>query len=276
MGPKDIVGTRIDSLKDVPAYIAAAQKAGPVLLVLDIDDTLLTTPAEGTWNRKFFGSDRWFGWQMSLRKDPNKDPRVPCMSDVNGMLYESGSQIPTEAASGVDLVNGFTVDRLALTSRHPRYRGPTEREWFRAGYRELPMLVDSKGAVLPSRVIGADTDSPMLYQRGIFMTGGGNKGLLLVKLLDQLDRRSAYKTVILVDDGGGNISKMEAAMKDVGISFVGLHYLGIKKDLPREPTKAETKEGQRGWKQFRSAVRKAFPERWARLSTGTGCGLSDP
>lgn len=65
-------------------------------------------------------------------------------------------------------------------------------------------------------------------------------------------------------------------MKAASIEFIGLHYLGIKKDLPRVPTKAETKEGQRDWKRFRAALSKAFPERWARLQTGTDCSLPDP
>ncbi|MBL8297898.1 MAG: hypothetical protein JNN30_06050 [Rhodanobacteraceae bacterium] len=65
-------------------------------------------------------------------------------------------------------------------------------------------------------------------------------------------------------------------MKTAGVAFIGLHYLGIKKDLPRVPTKAETKEGQRDWKRFRAALRNAFPERWGRLQTGTGCALPDP
>lgn len=275
MGPEKVIGTRTDSLADVPGVVASAQAAGPVLLVLDIDDTLLTTPREGAWNRKFFGSDRWFGWQVGLRSKPNADPRIPCLADVNGMLYESGSQVATEP-DAVKLVNGLTVERLALTSRHPSNRGPTEREWFRAGYDELPMLADAKGNVVPSRIITLKPDSPMVYQRGIFMTGGGNKGEMLTELLRQLDRKSAFKTVILVDDGGSNISKMEAAMKELGIAFIGLHYLGIKKDLPRVPTRQETDEAQRDWKHYRAGLQKALPERWKRLQTGTGCSLADP
>lgn len=271
---KSPVLATISTLKDVPAHVSAATP--PVLLVLDIDDTLLTTPEEGSQHRKFFGSDRWFSWQRKMRAAPNQDPRVPCMSDVNGMIYESGSQVATEKGAQVGIINALTVDRLALTSRHPRYRGPTEREWFRAGYQELPMLPDNKKLVVASRIVAPDPKKPMVYQRGIFMTGGGDKGVMLTELLRQLKRLSHYKTVILVDDGPSNISNMDTAMKAAGIAYEGLLYDAVKKPLPADPTSDEQDEGQSDWAAFREALKTAFPARWAELRTGTSCGLPDP
>lgn len=274
LGPGTVVGTRIDRLADVSGFVAQAQP--PVLVVLDIDDTLLTTPDEGGANRKFFGSDRWFTWQRGLRAATNDRDRVPCMADVNGMIYEVGSQVPVENGAGISAINALTADRIALTSRHPRYRGPTEREWFRATYNELPMLANAMGEVNPARVVALDTAAPMTYQRGIFMTGGGNKGKMLEALLKQLDRASYYRTVILVDDSGKNIADMESALKPTAIAFVGLHYLGVKGLLAEPPLPKELKEGRRDWKSFRASLESSFPERWARLKTGSGCALNDP
>ena len=64
------------------AAFAAALAESPkrTLLVLDIDDTLLTSDG-------FFGSDKWYEWQKTL---PASDPgKVPCLFDVISLNYEA-------------------------------------------------------------------------------------------------------------------------------------------------------------------------------------------
>ena len=73
------------------------------LLVLDIDDTLLTSAG-------FFGSDAWYEWQKTL---PAGDPgKVACLFDVISLNYEAGAQQATQA-DGPALVNPL-VQRDAL------------------------------------------------------------------------------------------------------------------------------------------------------------------
>ena len=100
--PESEVRTTRD-LADIPAALAASRKR--TLLVLDIDDTLLTSTG-------FFGSDKWYEWQSHL---PANDPgKVPCLFDVIGLNYETGSQQATQP-DGPALINALAVDKLLLT-----------------------------------------------------------------------------------------------------------------------------------------------------------------
>ena len=68
-------------LADIAPALAESTKR--TLLVLDIDDTLLTSDG-------FFGSDKWYEWQKTL---PAGDPgKVPCLFDVISLNYETGGQ----------------------------------------------------------------------------------------------------------------------------------------------------------------------------------------
>src|SRR5687768_8045432 len=120
----DVVTTRdlIDVLK-----VLSEPYNGRTLLVLDIDDTLLTSPT-------FFGSDAWYEWQKTL--SPQSPGYVPCKFDVVAMNYEAGTQVPTQA-DAVAAINSIPLDKLMITARSPMYRGGTIRELQQAGY-ELP------------------------------------------------------------------------------------------------------------------------------------------
>ncbi|WP_395680460.1 DUF2608 domain-containing protein [Dokdonella sp.] len=255
----------IHHLGEASKYVASS--AGPVLVVLDIDDTLLTTPPEGSAHRKFFGSDRWFSWQNKLRAEPGNPARVPCLGDVNGMIYELGSQVPSDGEAGVAAVNALTADRIALTSRNPRSRGPTEREWRHAGYNDLPMLRNAKGEVLSSVLIDGWS-----YEHGVYMTGGGNKGDALKALLPDINR---YATVVMVDDGPKNLQDVRQALQGLPspIPVVALQYMGVKEVLPPDLDPHEISEAQTEWGKLRTTLSEAFPDRWARIDAGQ-CDLT--
>ncbi|MBK8283794.1 MAG: DUF2608 domain-containing protein [Ahniella sp.] len=118
----------VDEVKDLNAITTAleAAKGKKTLLVLDIDDTLLTSAV-------FFGSDAWYEWDKTLPEDQ----RVSCKFDLIAMNFEAGTQVLTQPDAPA-LVNGLTVDRLMLTSRGANYRGGTIRELKQFGY-QLPV-----------------------------------------------------------------------------------------------------------------------------------------
>lgn len=228
------------------AGVLAEGRGRRTLLVLDIDDTLLTSTG-------FFGSDKWYEWQKTL---PAGDPgKVPCLFDVISLNYEAGGQRPTQD-DGPALVNALKVDKLLLTSRNGLYRGGTLRTLREAGYA-LP-------APLGGRDDGANwdwrksTDAPpvrMSYDQGVFMTTGQDKGLVLLDLLQRLDLR--YQRVVLVDDGKKNIDNMQAALRDAGIDYVGLHYLRVDKTI----RPADAAAGRDGWRQWKHLLTTTYPQR---------------
>lgn len=249
-----LVESRVEETKDlaaIPKALAAAE-GRKVLLVLDIDDTLLTSVP-------FFGSDSWYEWQDTLPADDWA--RVPCRFDVIGLNFEAGTQkLTQDDAPGI--VAGATVDRILLTSRGANYRAGTIRELEKAGYTLPQPLGEPTHGTMWRWTDERHPDKrtyPLSYDRGVFMTTGANKGRVLLHLLDE--RGLQYDHVILADDGRRNIDNMQAALADRGIGYHGLWYTRIDKTVT--PEKAA--EGRHAWTAWRALLQSVYPDRWARL-----------
>ena len=223
------------------------------LLVLDIDDTLLTSTG-------FFGSDRWYEWQKHLQAtDPAK---VPCLFDVISLNYEAGTQQLTQP-DGAALINALPGDKLMLTSRNPLYRGGTLRTLKDAGYAlPRPLVGQTEGRSWRWRKAPDARESDVSYAQGIFMTSGQDKGLILLDLLGRLDLR--YDRVVLVDDGDANIQNMQAALRNAGVDYHGLHYTRIKKPV----SAAEASAGLQGWQRWQTLLSTTYPERLEAFNSG--------
>lgn len=238
------------------AYVAqtlADNGTRRTLLVLDIDDTLLTSQG-------FFGSDRWYEWQKLLTAtDPAK---VPCLFDVISLNYETGTQQLTQP-DGPALINALPGDKLMLTSRNPLYRGGTLRTLNDAGYRlPAPLTGQTEGRSWRWRKAPDARESDVSYAQGIFMTSGQDKGLVLLDLLGRL--KLHYDRVILVDDGDANIRNMQAALRDAGIDYHGLHYTRVDKTV----SDADAKAGLSGWQSWQTLLAGNYPERLQAFKAG--------
>ena len=239
-------------LGDIAAALAESPRR--TLLVLDIDDTLLTS--EG-----FFGSDSWYEWQKTL---PTGDPgKVPCLFDVISLNYEAGIQQATQP-DGPSLVNGLGVDKLLLTSRNPLYRGGTLRTLRDAGYAlPAPLGGNGDGGVWEFRKAPGAQPVRVAYDQGVFMTSGQDKGLVLLDLLRRLGLR--YERVLLVDDGEKNIANMQAALGKAGIDYLGLHYTRVDKQV----SAADADAGRRGWQAWRGLLGSLYPRRLQQFEAGS-------
>jgi len=246
----DIVHTR--DLVDVLKLLSEPYE-GRTLLVLDIDDTLLTSAT-------FFGSDAWYEWQQTL--SPQSPAYVPCRFDVIAMNYETGTQMPTQG-DAVAAINAVPLDKIILTSRSPAYRGGTIRELKQAGY-ELPAPLQPAfaGAIYEYRSEPNQPGVTVSYHQGVFMIAGQNKGLLLLDLLKHLQIR--YDRVVLVDDGEKNINDMRNALASAGIDYRGVHYTRVEKTIDA----AREQQGVEGWKTWQQLLTALYPERLARLKAG--------
>lgn len=241
----------IDDLALVAPALAETGKR--TLLVLDIDDTLLTSTG-------FFGSDKWYEWQKTL---PADDPgRVACLFDVIALNYEAGDQRATQS-DGPALVNGLAVDKLLLTSRNPLYRGGTLRTLRDAGYA-LPAMLggQAEGRSWDFRKTPEAAPVRVLYDQGLYMTTGQDKGLALLDLLRRSNLR--YDRVVLVDDGKKNIDNMRAALRDAGIDYLGLHYTRIDKSIGADDVSA----GRAGWRAWRQLLAATYPQRLQAFDQG--------
>ena len=238
-------------LADIAPALAESTKR--TLLVLDIDDTLLTSDG-------FFGSDKWYEWQKTL---PASDPgKVPCLFDVISLNYETGGQRATQP-DGPALVNAVQVDKLLLTSRNPLYRGGTLRTLRDAGYAlPAPLAGQADGSSWDFRKAPDAAPVRITYDQGVFMTTGQDKGLVLLALLQRLHTR--YDRVVLVDDGKKNIDNMQNALRKAGVDYLGLHYLRVDKSIAA----ADAQAGRAGWQAWQRLLGEVYPQRLQALQQG--------
>jgi hypothetical protein len=249
----EVVTTRdlVDVLK-----VLSEPYNGRTLLVLDIDDTLLTSPT-------FFGSDAWYEWQETL--SPQSPGYVPCRFDIVAMNYEAGTQVPTQA-DGVAAINSIPLDKIMVTGRSPMYRGGTIRELKKAGY-ELPASLQPglAGAIYDYQPAPNQPGVTLSYHQGVLMVAGQNKGRALIDLMQHL--QVTYDRVVLVDDGDKNINDMREAMAAAGIVYRGVRYNRIDKNVDA----AREQQGIEGWKAWQQLLATIYPERLARIKAGE-CG----
>ncbi len=250
----DAVRSDVRDITDLAEIAPAlAESRARTLLVLDIDDTLLTSDA-------FFGSDAWYAWQKTLAAD---DPgKVPCLFDVIALNYEAGTQHPTQP-DGPTRINALPVDKLLLTSRGANYRGGTLRTLHENGYA-LPAMLGgrSDGLIWDFRKSSDSRPVRVVYDQGLFMTTGQDKGRTLLELLGRL--RLHYDRVLLVDDGQANIDAMRAALRSAGIDYLGLHYTRV--DKTPDPA-----AGRAGWQHWRTLLEANYPQRLQEMEQGK-CG----
>jgi Protein of unknown function (DUF2608) len=244
--------TTIKDLAEVAPVVAAGGKAR-TLLVLDIDDTLLTS-------RQFFGSDRWNEWQNALvAGDPRK---VRCRFDLIALNFEAGTLVPTQK-DGPEKINAIAVDKIFMTARSPLYRVGTIRELRRVGYAlPAPLTAGADSLSYRWRKTAESKSVSVGYYDGVFMIKGQQKGPLLLDLMRRLNL--SYERVVLVDDGKHNIEVMQAALKGSGISYHGLWYTRIDKTL----AKGDEEAGAAGWQAWRSFLSALYPARLADLDAG--------
>jgi hypothetical protein len=203
-----------------------------VLMVFDIDNTLLTTTTD-------LGSDQWFSWQEKIMKDPNCKPtcvstNVGELIEAQGVLFTLGKMKATEEnlAAKIKQLQTSGQKVILLTSRGPDFRSLTETSLSKNAMvfsaSTLNQTSDVTGTYLPydiknlacSGLTQADVDSaglkdarPVSFQNGIYMTAGQNKGVMLKVLLNKYKQN--YKAIIFADDHQRHVDRMQAIMGNI-------------------------------------------------------------
>jgi hypothetical protein len=231
-----------------------------LLVVLDIDNTILTSTVD-------LGGDIWYQWQNGeLNIKPSEDQKVKCLyNDAIGLLYELGTmeltdvQIPEYIQEWQQ--QGATV--FALTSRDPRTRTATERELIKNGIDFSKTALRPLGKDIP--VYRYNLKREMSYMKGIMMTSGMNKGVMLNHLLDTTGR--SFKAIVFVDDSKKNIEAVKNQfMNDNNIDLTLIRYDKIIEERKRVNggvvlTQEQTEKMSADWKELNFTLNKIFPGR---------------
>lgn len=236
--------------------------AGSVLVVLDIDNTILTGDTD-------LGSDIWYQWQtdkLDVKPQPDQKLDKDCLfNEAINLLYELGTMSLTDS-----LLPGFIskwqksgVTVFALTSRSPQCRAATERELLRF---DIDLSITSLRTADGQEVLfNKESDSNLSYQDGIFMTRGAHKGDMLADVLNRSGR--SFKTIIFADDTKKNIDNIKDRSSTYGADDIVLFYYTkiiterLKHNNNIILTRAQAKQMDRDWDLLIRTLNKIFPER---------------
>lgn len=179
--------------------------ASKVLIVMDIDNTILTSDAD-------LGSDIWYQWQRGeLDIKPTSEQKLSdaCLfNEAIGLLYDLGTMTLTDSLLPRYIHEWQTdgVTLFALTSRSPNYRAATERELNR---NNVDLSVSELNTIDGNKLFFNYTMNRSLsYYNGIFMTSGMNKGEMLAYIIGRSGRQ--FKAIIFIDDTRKNIDAVKS------------------------------------------------------------------
>ena len=230
-----------------------------VLVVVDIDNTLLTTAGD-------LGGDIWYQWQRGeLDIKPTAQQTVSCLFEDNiALLYELAPMVVTE--TGVPTYvrdwqqQGLTV--FALTSRSPKVRAATERELARAGIDFSQSALSAQGKPVP--LLREKLSREMSYMQGVMMTSGMNKGEMLGYLLDNTQRQ--FDAIIFVDDSEKNVHNLYnyfTAKSNLDMTI--FHYTRIENHRKAAHggvlTQNQAEKMAEQWQQLSATLQQIFPAR---------------
>ncbi|MCD9030474.1 DUF2608 domain-containing protein [Luteimonas sp. Y-2-2-4F] len=255
---------RIANLDEATARaqaLAARHGAGRVLVVYDIDSTLL----------------------RATRRWPDLDPLEARSRDgyrqVERTLMYLTAQAPTEAdaAAEVAALQAAGIAVYALTARGTDMRDMTERE-LRANGIAFPDAPECgpplcvRRGVLPAQAVmaaarqvlgeaeldrlGFGRGRDVSVSDGVVMASGLHKGVVLRLLLASLGRD--YDAVVMVDDLARNADDVRAAAERMPQEVAVLHYRP-----PSPPVlPGDDAEAERQWRAMRDAICGGLAPRW--------------
>ena len=206
----------LQDVQTIALQLAGAVGKDQVLVIYDLDNTLLAMEQD-------LGSDQWYDWQKGLQTVDRCDPRL--VSDrlaAQGALYYASAMRLTQP-DGAELVRAVQdqgFDSIVLTSRGADFSAATLRELRRNGFDFTRKPIgDSDTLQFKPTPESRDT----LYESGVYLTAGQNKGEMLLALL-QATGTALPKAIVMADDKQANLQDVLDALAGQAASVQALRY----------------------------------------------------
>ncbi|MDD8025623.1 MAG: DUF2608 domain-containing protein [Acidobacteriota bacterium] len=250
------------SLPKLAQELRARHPGAQVLIAFDVDNTTLRMPPG-----EDLGGEAWYDWQAEEMKAGGLDKMAGTTDEllaVQGVLFYLIPMI----ASDPNLKNvlaGLEKDgypMIVLTSRGSEYRFVTERDMQRAGFpfeRTGILLAPGQSwtyipydindiaasgylAAGDIKTFGLREAMPVSYRKGLLLTAGQHKGIMLRSLL----HRSTAKigAILYVDNKESQLRRVYDAFAAVGVDVQMVQYTGLQAEddafrtMPRRLNKA--------------------------------------
>ena len=187
-----------------------------VLVIYDLDNTLLAMEQD-------LGSDQWYYWQKELQAANRCDPRLATdRLAAQGALYFASAMRPTQT-DGAGIVRslqdeGFTS--IIITSRGPDFAAASLRELRRneLDFSRMPLGNDDVLRLTPS-----PDSRETLYEAGVYLTAGQDKGEMLLALL-RATENPLPRAIVMADDKAENLQDVLDALAGQPVSVQALRY----------------------------------------------------
>lgn len=211
-----------------------AGEDGKVLVVYDIDDTLLEATS-------FFGGDTWYNWQRGkpIRTAEGESitiddaDKMQCLFNKLSVFYAMGNFHLVEKSTA-EVFNRLKDkhDTMMLTSRSPDYRAGTEETLALAGIEFENTSLLPRDFALYYKFNDGKSTRDVSYANGIVMSTGLNKGRVLQDILARSNRD--YAAIFFIDDSEINIINMKEAWQDADTQVKVFHYTHVPKVISQQ------------------------------------------
>ncbi len=208
-----ISSTLFGKIIEVSHFEEIKEYAQPdTLLILDIDNTLITTAQE-------VGSDQWFShrrkWYFEQQGCDQQEALERALAEWEAVqnvtkVKPVEPQIPEIVKQLQEhfVVMGLTTRGLGLATR--------------TIYQLLDIDIDLSSSAMTAEDIPLLNPRAILFRQGVLFTSGTHKGKALLKLFNQLDFYP--KRIVFINDKSNNLREVEVACEERGIPFLGLRY----------------------------------------------------
>lgn len=224
----DSVFTNANSLAEDPSI-----GTKNMLLAFDIDNTLLAPPEcknSLTTECRDLGSTQWWDWQSQLL---NQSPDSPYLvaHDMAGLIQINNIIMPlmhmNKTEENIDtqikIEQNAGIHMIALTSRDVYLFPATESQLLKNNINLRESAFGSKQGIAGNFIPEGFT-RPLIYNDGIMMTTGQDKGKSLQVLLSKY-KTDRPKIIIFVDDVQQNIENVASAFEnDSTVQTVYTYY----------------------------------------------------
>lgn len=263
----------MQTVADKVAELRTKYSAQDILVVFDIDNTLLTTSTD-------IGGDAWFSWQEEKLKNNDPQDRVANtfegLLEIQGLLYAIGQMNPPEKLTPTlfRALQAQAIPVMMLTARGPGYSDYTQRELERNGYyadlsapgpqggfpgRFLPYdpTRPEQACITPQEVTawGLSTPRYASYNEGVYYSEGQHKGAMLRSLLCRLHKN--YAAIVFVDDSEKHVDRVLKAYENSGTEVLSMRY-GVMDSQVQRFKNSDKREVITAWTKLKEVLESVF------------------
>jgi len=258
----------------LPAMARELQARHPgaqVLIAFDVDHTILRMPPG-----RDLGGEPWYDWQSEEMKAGAPDKMAGGADELLALQGALFFLFPMRATdSGLkDVLAGLEKDgypMIVITSRGSEFRYATERDIAAAGFPfERTGLVLAPGrpwTYIPYDISHPEASGyltkdearefelkeamPISYRKGLLLTAGQHKGIMLRSLLHRTTAKIG--AVLYVDNKASQLNRVVKAFAGRGIEVWPVQYAGL--DAEDAAFKKDERRLDRAWFQWDGLMR---------------------